>query len=134
MEHSTDANGTKYWFKGNKLHREKGPAKEYVNGDVEWYYNGKLHRENGPAITEREPNQIGRYRYEVWYKHGKIHRLDGPAVTIPNGDKEWWVNGEKTGPLITDENGCIYEIKNGHRRIVHPVGFWKTLHYLLQNY
>lgn len=32
------------------LHREDGPAVEYVNTYQAWYKNGKLHREDGPAV------------------------------------------------------------------------------------
>lgn len=42
--------GTKFYFKGSKLHRIGGPAIERKNGDKEWIVNGKLHRTNGPAI------------------------------------------------------------------------------------
>ena len=59
------ANGDKFWFLNGKLHREEGPAIEYVNGDNEWYLNGKLHRE------------------------------EGPAVEYVNGDNEWYLNGKQ---------------------------------------
>lgn len=39
-----------YWFWGNKLHREDGPAIEYGDGTKYWYVNDQLHRENGPAV------------------------------------------------------------------------------------
>jgi len=48
-----------------KLHREDGPAVEYVDGSKEWWFNGKLHRE------------------------------DGPAVEYVDGSKEWWFNGKQ---------------------------------------
>ena len=32
---------------------------------------------------------------ETWYLNGKLHREDGPAVERSNGDKEWWLNGNK---------------------------------------
>ena len=41
--------GTIYYVNGD-LHREDGPAKEYIDGDKWWYINGKLHRLDGPAI------------------------------------------------------------------------------------
>ena len=65
-------NGTKSWWLNNKLHREDGPALEYVNGDKLWYLNGNLHREDGPA-----------------FEHA-------------NGDKEWWLNGKyiTDNPLV----------------------------------
>lgn len=57
-------NGTKYWFKEGKLHREDGPAKEFANGTKEWWLNGRIHRE------------------------------DGPAAEFPDGSKEFWIKGE----------------------------------------
>jgi len=57
-----DSNGNKYWFLGGNLHREDGPAIEFVNGDKYWYLNGELHRE------------------------------DGPAIEWAYGDREWWIN------------------------------------------
>ena len=123
-----DYHGTKYWFKGSRLHREDGPAKEFANGYKEWYYNGKLHREDGPAITapisytRPEKGQCG-----MWYKHGKIHRLDGPAVTLSNGDKEWWINGRPTGQIFRDEKGRLYEIRKGRWRLVRYNRFMNFL-------
>ena len=34
-------NGTKEWYLNGKLHREDGPAIEFVNGGLMWYLNGK---------------------------------------------------------------------------------------------
>ena len=49
------ANGTKYWYLNDKLHRENGlPAVEDVAGDNYWYLNDKLHREDGPAIERAD--------------------------------------------------------------------------------
>ena len=56
--------GDKYWCLNDLLHRENGPALEYINGHKEWYLNDKLHRE------------------------------DGPAIEYGNGDKDWWLNGK----------------------------------------
>ena len=42
------------------LHREDGPAVEYLNGDKSWWVNGKRHREDGPATQW----SIG---FDVWY-------------------------------------------------------------------
>jgi len=51
MNPEIDKFGTKYWYKEDgSLHRDDGPAIEYLNGDMSWYKHGKLHRENGPAI------------------------------------------------------------------------------------
>lgn len=42
--------GTKEWLLNGKLHREDGPAVEYIDGTKKWFLNGKLHREDGPAV------------------------------------------------------------------------------------
>jgi 3-methyladenine DNA glycosylase Mpg len=45
-----DEAGTKYWINENdELHREDGPAVEYMDGSKYWCINGKCHREDGPA-------------------------------------------------------------------------------------
>jgi antitoxin component YwqK of YwqJK toxin-antitoxin module len=61
-------NGIKAWYLNGKLHREDGPAREYVDGTKEWYLNGELHREDGPAIDGRFDAIGGR---EFWYLNGK---------------------------------------------------------------
>ena len=54
--------GTVRWYdlKTDLLHREDGPAIEYVNGDKSWFINGKLHREDGPALEYASG-------YKAWY-------------------------------------------------------------------
>lgn len=43
-------------------------------------------------MVECKVNEFGdKYRYT----NGKLHREDGPAIEFMNGDKEWWVNGER---------------------------------------
>ena len=59
------ANGSKYWFFNDKLHREDGPAYEGASGSKFWYLNDKLHRE------------------------------DGPAREYADGSKSWWLNDEE---------------------------------------
>lgn len=44
------SNGTKMWYKNDLLHREDGPAIEYMDGTKHWCKDGKYHRNNGPAI------------------------------------------------------------------------------------
>ena len=56
--------GDKYWYLDGKLHREDGPAVEYVNGDKPWYLNGERHREDGPAIEYDDGSNL-------WYLNGK---------------------------------------------------------------
>ena len=57
--------GDKWWYLNDNLHREDGPAVEYVNGDKYWYLNDNLHRE------------------------------DGPAIELADGDKWWYLNGKE---------------------------------------
>lgn len=49
--------GSKYWYKNSRLHREDGPAVEWATGCKSWYVNGQLHREDGPAL-ERIPGYM----------------------------------------------------------------------------
>lgn len=50
-----------------------------------WYKDDQLHREDGPAIE-----YVGLHgKLEVWYRNGFPHREDGPAVVKLNGKKEW---------------------------------------------
>ncbi len=44
-----DTYGDKRWYLNNQLHREDGPAIEWINGDKFWYLNNQLHREDDPA-------------------------------------------------------------------------------------
>ena len=61
-----DKDGNKQWFNSKgELHREDGPATEWVNGNKFWCINGKFHRE------------------------------DGPAIELSNGTKMWFINGER---------------------------------------
>jgi hypothetical protein len=59
-----NSEGTKYWCLNGKLHREDGPAIEYINGTKQWCLNGKLHREDGPAIEYS-------YGTKSWWLEGK---------------------------------------------------------------
>jgi hypothetical protein len=57
---------------------------EYPNGTKHWYKEGKLHREDGPAVEWI----IG---YKEWWVEGLRHRTDGPAIEYPNGEKSWYI-------------------------------------------
>ena len=84
-----DRNGTRrYYDAAEQLHRENGPAVEYVNGNKEWWQNDQLHRTDGPAVEWTDG-------VKFWYQHGQRHRVDGPAVEYASGSKEWWINGEE---------------------------------------
>lgn len=55
---------TKRWFDDlGRLHRENGPAVEYLNGDFSWYVSGVRHRLDGPAV------KLGDDLY--WFYHNK---------------------------------------------------------------
>ena len=75
------------WYCGPYLHREDGPAVEWLNGDKEWWIDGKRHRVAEPAVIFKN--------YKAWYLYGKRHREDGPAIEWVNGSKEWWMNDYK---------------------------------------
>ena len=85
-----DAVGNKYYYVDFIIHRENGPAIEYITGEKWWYKNGLLHREDGPAIEYANGNKI-------WYKNGDLHREDGPAKEYANGYKEWRLNNKEYG-------------------------------------
>lgn len=66
------ADGTKWWYKNNQVHRDGGPAVVWGNGVEEWWQNGMRHRTDGPA--QIYPNM--------------------PAITPRlRGVKEWWLKG-----------------------------------------
>jgi hypothetical protein len=102
------ADKTEWKFDG-KLHREDGPAVEWVDGYKEWYINGEYHREGGPAVE-----YVSGDKY--WYINGKHHREDGPAVEYANGDKFWFINGKyhrEDGPAVERADGRKYWYING---------------------
>ena len=88
-ECKTLPDGTKEWFLNDLLHREDGPAVEYLDGTKEWRINGKRHRE------------------------------EGPAYVCPDGTKEWCLNGEPVHPetlvdlWLEREVFCWYDEANG---------------------
>ena len=79
--------GDKFWYQHGKLHREDGPAIEWVDGSKEWYLNDKLHRVDGPACEYANGDKH-------WYLNGKRHREDGPAVEYASGGKRWYLDGK----------------------------------------
>ena len=81
------ANGDKFWYLNDKLHREDGPAFECANGYKSWYLNGNLHREDGPAVEYTDGSKS-------WYLNGELHREDGPAIEYEDGYNAWYLNGE----------------------------------------
>jgi hypothetical protein len=96
-------------YQNGKLHRENGPAKEFVNGRKEWWWNGKLHRVDGPAIETADNS------YQAWHYHGLLHRDGQPAIIErtdnENGEfkEQWWHWGQlhrEDGPAYIDEEDC----------------------------
>jgi hypothetical protein len=102
-----DSYDNKKWYnKDGKLHREDGPAIEWINGNRTWYFNGKLHREDGPAIEYANGDK-------KWYFNDRCHREDGPAIERVNGHKGWYLNGKlhrEDGPAIIYCDGVEYWI------------------------
>lgn len=83
-----DKNKISYFLDG-QLHRDDGPAIEFLNGSKIWYQFGKKHRiDGGPAVDLIDG-------HKEWFTNGVLHRLDGPAVKWSNGYKEYWINGVK---------------------------------------
>jgi thermostable 8-oxoguanine DNA glycosylase len=104
-----DANGTKSWYLNGELHREDGPAIEYVNGDKSWYLDGKCHREDGPAMEYANGDKH-------WYLDNKRHREDGPAIEYAHGDQYWYLNDKchrEDGPAREYSDGTKLWYING---------------------
>lgn len=104
---------TEYGTEEYSLHREDGPAVEFVDGCKWWYINNERHREDGPAMTWGVDGKS-------WWKHGIYHREDGPAW-IEGDVKRWFLNGKnltesefnlaispEVDPLITQRYGNIH--------------------------
>ena len=58
----------------NMLHRDDGPAAEYISGLKEWYIRGLRHREDGPAVVFKGEtidwwlNGVPFEKKEDWFK------------------------------------------------------------------
>ncbi len=124
---SREIDGTKEWYLNDKLHREDGPAIEYVDGSKAWYRNGKLHREYGPAREWADGTK-------EWYLNGKQHRVDGPAWEGADGSKQWYLNGryiyalEPIGEYLLIEEGLSSEFewlgqRVTQRKVLTATGF-----------
>ena len=60
---------------------------EHADGSKFWRKNGKFHRDDGPAAEWASGNKY-------WHQNDKLHRTDGPAIEFSNGSKEWWLYGK----------------------------------------
>ena len=88
-----DVGTRRYYNSAGDLHRDEGPAVEYVDKSKQWFQDGLCHREDGPAfITARGTRK--------WAINVRLHRTDGPAIERADGTKEWHLNGEE---LTEDE-------------------------------
>jgi len=110
----------KKYYKGYLIHREDGPAIEYINGDKRWYFEGKLHREDEPAAIYNN--------YKMWYIDGKLHRWNGPAIECNDGGKTWFLFGglhREDGPAIEYSNGDKYWFLNDKE--YSEKKYWKVM-------
>lgn len=77
------------------------------NGNRRWFNEkGQLHREDGPAVECSDGDK-------EWWIDGNKHRIDGPAVEGFDGTKCWYVNGLRHriyGPAMewNDGSGAWY--------------------------
>lgn len=59
-----------YFDSEGLLHRQDGPAVEWLGGTKEWYIHGKLHRDDGPAIIKKDKEEYWfynvQYSFEEW--------------------------------------------------------------------
>ena len=76
---------------------------EKTDGSIVWLdANRKLHREDGPAVEK--PNGD-----KEWWLHGNRHRMDGPAIENNDGYRAWYQMGKMhriDGPAEEFPNGC----------------------------
>ena len=91
--------------------------KQYIetDGSETKYYSDKamtvLHREDGPAVEWRDGDKY-------WYINGERHREDGPAVEYTNGYKAWYINDKRhreDGPAVEYADGSKEWYINGKR-------------------
>ena len=82
--------GEKRWLLNGVLHREDGPAIEFIDGSKCWYRDGKPHRDCGLPACEWA------YSGREWWVNGKLHRIDGPAIEDVEEDTfEFYIDGER---------------------------------------
>ncbi len=70
------------------------------SGDKLWYNElGKLHRIDGPAIEYANGNKD-------WFIDGQRHRTDGPAIEYIDGTEDWYLYDERY--LEVKENKIVH--------------------------
>jgi hypothetical protein len=70
------------------------------SSDGIYYYRcSKLHRDDEPAVTKFDGTKM-------WYKDGLLHRDNNlPAVIYPDGNIEYWLNGDRIDLLSAGVGG-----------------------------
>jgi len=79
----------------NKIIKTEAPDR------VVYTLDGKLHREDGPALE-----YVGGSKY--WFLNNRRHRENGPAVEHSNGDKEYWINDKYLDFITNDQMLIYY--------------------------
>lgn len=89
MLHSLDdkpaviyADGTRWWYRGGRVHREGAPAIIWGNGVEEWFQDDKRHRDDGPAVTYPVADGVDPVMQGVrqWWAHGSMVREEVPRA------------------------------------------------------
>ena len=72
------ADGTKWWYRENEIHRDAGPAVVWSNGTQEWWQNNRRHRADGPAVIYPNSMAIGLQKRGVkeWWTDGRFVRAE----------------------------------------------------------
>jgi hypothetical protein len=81
--------GDEYWNLSLEERKNFTGIVKWGNGDISHYKNGLYHREDGPA-------RIFPDFYLEWWNEGLLHNLIGPAVVYPNGNKGYFIHGNKS--------------------------------------
>ena len=56
--------------------------------------NRDYHIKKYAAVEQSDGSYLHEDGDVCWYNRiGQLHREEGPAVISPNGDVEWWLNG-----------------------------------------
>lgn len=78
------------------------------NGMVKYRWNDELHRSDGPAVIHPNGDQ-------EWYDDGQRHRVDGPAIE-KSTCKIWYNRGKRhrtDGPAVIHVDGRVEYWLNG---------------------
>jgi hypothetical protein len=89
----TYADGTRWWYRGNQVHRDGAPAIVWGNGVEEWFQENQRHREDGPAVTYPDAEGVSPMVRGVrqWWVRGVMQREEVPAAA--QAAREAWARG-----------------------------------------